>query len=122
MFLDSPQGKAPVALQWEFRIPVAVKISAADITVGRAAESAGKSLTCAPRANQPAVEGEARYACILAGGVKPITNGDIAVVRYRVPASAHRGRVGVTIEGVEGVSQDLKSTAIEGATAVIAIR
>lgn len=121
MFLDSPQGKAPVALQWEFQIPPAVKIGAADIAVGKAVEAAGKSLTCAVRANQTAA-GEARYACILAGGVKPITDGNIAVVRYEVPAGGRRGRVGVIIENVVGVSLDAKSTGIEGTTAVITIR
>ncbi len=121
MLLDSPPDKAPVALQWEFRIPPAVRIGAADITVGKAAEAAGKSLACAVRANRPA-EGGAGYACILAGGVKPIANGSIAVVRYGVAAGARRERVGVTIENVVGVSADAKSTAIDSTSAVITIR
>ena len=120
VFLDSPQGMAPVALQWEFQIPPAVKIGAADIVAGKAAEASGKSLTCGVRANQPA-DG-VRYACILAGGVKPIANGSIAIVRYEVPAGVRRERVGVILENVVGASLDAKSAGIKGTTAVITIR
>lgn len=121
VFLDSTQGKAPVALQWEFQIPAAVKISAPDIVIGKSAEAAGKAITCAVRAN-PTVAGGARYACILAGGVKPIADGNIAIVRYEVPAGRRRERVGVIIENVIGVSLDAKSTGIAGTTALITIR
>lgn len=121
VFLDSPPGKAPVALQWEFQIPAALKISAEDIAVGKAAEAAGKSLTCAVRPHQPAAGGTT-YTCILAGGVRPITNGNIAVVRYEVPAGGRRERIGVMIEHVVGVSLDAKSTGIKGTTAVITVR
>ena len=121
VFLDSPQGQAPVALQWEFQIPPAVKISTADIAVGKAAESAGKSLACAVRTGRQAAGGT-RYACILAGGVQPIPNGNIAVVRYEVPAGGRRERVGVILENAVGVSVEAKSTGIQGTTAVITIR
>ena len=53
VILASPPGKAPAALQWEFSVPAAVAIGTADITIGKAAESARKSLTCAPGHAKP---------------------------------------------------------------------
>src|ERR1035437_6820850 len=44
--LESPQGKAPLALQWEFTFPSNVVVDLADIVAGSAAESAQKALTC----------------------------------------------------------------------------
>lgn len=75
--IESSPDKAPVALQWEFSVPPAIAITAADITIGKAAQSAGKSLACATR---PAVGRLSRYVCILAGGQDPLGNGPIAVV------------------------------------------
>src|ERR1700691_167344 len=66
--LDSPPSKAPVALQWEISDPPAIAIGTSDITIGKAAESAGKSLTCAPRTAKPPLQRRTAYACILAGG------------------------------------------------------
>ena len=44
--LESPEGKAPLALQWEFTFPPNVAVDLADIVAGSAAESAQKALTC----------------------------------------------------------------------------
>ena len=57
--------------------------AAADVTIGKAAESALKSLTCAVRSSKAAGQRRFRYACILAGGRDPIGNGAIAIVQYR---------------------------------------
>lgn len=77
--IDSPEGKEPVALQWEISVPPAVAITTADIKVGKAAEAAGKSLTCAMKTK---TQRASRYACILVGGQGPIKNGPIAEVHY----------------------------------------
>ena len=70
VILDSPPGKAPVVLQWEFSVPPVIEVTTADITIAKAAESARKSLTCAARSAKPAVQRSVRYACIL--GACPI--------------------------------------------------
>jgi hypothetical protein len=122
ILLNSPEGKAPVALQWEFRVPTALVMTAADVTVGQAAESRGKSVVCAAGGKGPVPKDGVRYTCILAGGINRIANGPVAVVHYRVESSAQRGRTQVAIESAKGVSLDLKSTAIADTTALITIR
>src|SRR5579863_5720143 len=74
--LDSPQGKAPVAIQWEFAIPAVLNVKVADLKAGKAAQAAGKSLTCASKTG--AGPGN-RYACILEGGQAVIANGPMAI-------------------------------------------
>ena len=120
--LESPQGKAPLALQWEFTFPPNVVVDLADIAAGSAAESAQKALAC--RSVERTKEGGpgAVYACILAGGQKPIPNGPVAAVRYRVPLEirqiAEKVRVGKAI----GATADLKRVDIAGAQAVITVK
>src|SRR5260370_23117859 len=64
--LQSPSGKAPLALQWEFSFPQYVVVDLEDIVAGSAAESAEKSLTC--RAVEKTKDGGqgSVYGCILA--------------------------------------------------------
>lgn len=120
--LESPQDKAPVAMQWEMEVPPAVTITVADVVVGKAAEGAGKSLACADSTNKQRKDDGVRYKCILAGGAKRISSGPIAVVHYQVQAGALHSRIRVAIESVKGVSLDLKSTAIDGTAAIITNR
>src|SRR5260370_40850214 len=44
--LESPEGKAPLALQWEFTFPPNGVVGRADSAAGSAAESAQQGLTC----------------------------------------------------------------------------
>jgi hypothetical protein len=120
--IDSSQGKAPVALQWEFSVPPAIAIKVADITIGKAAESAQKSLICAMSAKKPAVPGGVRYACILAGGQAPIGTGPIAIVQYRAQADVGDAPIRVAIENIVGASADLNRIAIQNVDAIIQIR
>ena len=119
--IDSPQGKAPVALQWELSVPPAIAIKAMDITIGKAAASAGKSITCATMATKPAVPVEVRYACILVGGRNPIGNGPVAVVQYRAQADVQGAPIRVAIDHVIGVSADSKPMPIPNVDAIIEI-
>ena len=120
--LESPPGKAPAALQWEFTFPPNVVVDLADIAAGSSAESAQKALTCRSiEKTKDAGQGSV-YGCILAGGQKPIPNGPVAVVRYRVPLEirqiAEKVRVGKAI----GATADLKRVEFEGAQAVITVK
>jgi hypothetical protein len=119
--IDSPPGKAPVALQWEFSVPPVIAIKTEDITIGKAAELAQKSLTCAAMATKPAMQRKMRYACILAGGQNPISNGPIAVVEYRAQWDVKGAPIRVAIENILGASADAKRIPIPNADAIINI-
>jgi hypothetical protein len=106
--LESPPGKTPVALQWEFSVPAVIEVTTADITIAKAAESARKSLTCAARSAKLAAQRSVRYACMLAGGRDPIGNGPIVVVRYRAQWDPKGAPIRVVIENILGASEDLK--------------
>jgi len=120
--IDSPPGKAPVALQWEFSIPPVIVISIADITVGKAAESVQKFLTCAARPSKQAIQRRVRVACILAGGKDPIPNGPIAVVQYHAQWDARGAQLRVPVDNILGASLDLKSIPIPNVEEIIEIR
>ncbi len=120
--LESPEGKAPLALQWEFTFPPNVVVDLADIAAGSAAESAQKALTC--RAMERTKDGGqgSVYGCILAGGQKPIRNGPVAIVRYRVPPEIRQVAEKVRVGKAIGVTADLKSVELEGTQATITVK
>lgn len=120
VMMDTPEAKAPAALQWEFLIPPAIAVKSADIQIGKAAAAAQKNLACAA-AKTPALEGWVRYACILAGGQSPIGNGPIAEVRYRAQADVGGVPVRVLIENIVGASPKLQRLAIPAVAGIITI-
>ena len=64
--LDSPSGKEPLAMQWDADLPgEALKLEGTGPVAGKAAQAAGKNLTCAPKKTIP---GPFKWVCILAGG------------------------------------------------------
>lgn len=119
--LDSPVGKAPVALQWDIAIPPALAVGTSDILIGRSGEMLHKSLTCAPRKKDGPQQGVS-YSCILAGGKEPIGNGPIATVHYRAQADVHGAPIRVSIESVLGVSKDLKRIDMPHVDAILKIQ
>jgi hypothetical protein len=119
--LVSPEGKAPLALQWEFTFPPSVAVDAADIVSGSAAESAQKALTCRAVRSKDRVQGSL-YGCILAGGQKPIPNGPIAIVRYQVPPEVRQITEKVRVGKAIGVTADLKSVELESTQAAITVK
>lgn len=119
--MDAPQGKAPLALQWEFLIPPAIDVAIADIRIGKAAEAAGKNLMCAANSKTPAAERGMRYTCILAGGPTPIGNGPLAQVQYRAKADVGGAPVRIVMEHIVGASPDVQSIAIPSVSGIITI-
>jgi hypothetical protein len=119
LMLESPAGKSPTAVQWEFSIPPAIEVRTTDITAGSAAESAKKSLTCAAKVVSG---GGTRFMCILAGEKASIGNGPVAVVLYRPKGDVHGAPVRVGIEHVVGVSADLKEISLPDTSAILTIR
>ena len=120
--LESPQGKAPLALQWEFTFPPQVVVDLADIVAGSAAESAEKALTCRGMEKTKGAGQGSVYGCILAGGQKPIPNGPVATVRYRVPAEIREIAEKVRVEKAVGVTADLKRVDLGGVQAAIIVK
>ena len=120
--LQSPSGTVPLALQWEFTFPQNVAVDLADIDAGSAAKSAEKSLTCRAFEKTKDSAPTSVYACILAGGGKPIPNGPVAIVRYRVPAEIHQIAGKVRVGKAMGVTADLRRIEIEGVQAAIIVK
>lgn len=116
-----PSGKGPTALQWEMLIPPVVRIDPAEVSIGKAAGAAGKSVRCEPK--QPKASGEApvRYTCILAGGINPIAAGAVASVRYRV-LRATDPPIRIAIENILAVFVDLHQVTLPNVDAVIRVR
>jgi hypothetical protein len=119
MALDSPSGKEPLALQWEVVFPgEALKLDGTGPVAGPAAQAVGKSLTCAPKKATP---GLSKWACILAGGQKPIGNGVVAVLRFEIPAHAHAGSQPIVVDNVLGVSAALKKAPMSRAEGAVTV-
>jgi hypothetical protein len=120
--LQSPSGKAPLALQWEFTFPQNVAVDLEDIVAGSAAQSAEKSITCRAFEKTKDAAPDSVYGCILAGGKKPIPNGPVAIVRLRVPAEIRQIAGKVRVGKAMGVSADLKKIEIEGVQVAIVVK
>ncbi len=119
--IESPEGKAPLALQWEFTFPTAVAVDLADIVAGSAAESAQKTLTCRVVRTKDQAQGSV-YGCILVGGKRAIPNGPIAVVRYRVSLETRQITERVRVGKALGVTADVKSVELESTEAAITVK
>jgi len=118
--LNSPAGEEVQALQWELSYPSPrLGIEDGDLVASSAASSAGKSLVCAGR-----VESAAGYVyrCILAGGLKVVPNGSVAVFNFRVRSHAELGRATVRINNALAVVIGGKEVAIQPNEADVTIR
>jgi hypothetical protein len=122
LILDSPPGKAPAALQWQFTFPPNVSVDMPDIIAGSAAESGQKALTCRLVGDAKETGKSAVCACIVAGGQKAIPNGPIAIVRYRVPREIRQIPEKVRAGKVVGVTADLRSIEIPDAQGAIVLK
>ena len=83
--LESPEGKAPLALQWEFTFPPNVVVDVADIVAGSAAESAQKAITC--RAVAEITGCRSRLCVCLYSCRRPETDSKWSDCRGSVPGS-----------------------------------
>lgn len=106
VILGSPKSSAPTVLQWELYLPPVIEITTADITIGEAAKSSGKSLTCTKKA---AIRRLTRYACILAGGQEPISNGTMATFQYHVKWDVKGAPVNVSVRDILASLRDSKA-------------
>ena len=110
-----------MALQWDLSFPPVIAVRIEDITIGKAGQAAGKSLTCAPRRPKQRSR-RMRYTCILAGGPAPLSDGPVAEVRYRVQWDPKGAPAEVEIENVLGVSGNLKRISMANVDVAIHIQ
>jgi hypothetical protein len=103
----STQGIKISGMQWELSVGPEIRIDPADMIIGSAAVEAGKTLTCSRAQSKPGTP--AVQSCLIAGGQKTISDGAIAIVRYRVGRGAHAAASVVRIGKAVGVAVDLKS-------------
>lgn len=115
IILDSQPEKSPATLQWEFVFPAQLlEFDQPAVERGTAAQSSGKSLTCAERNSYTQV-------CILTGGQRPIANGVIATAHLKIRANAKAGTTSIKVGKVQGVTSDLKQFDIKDAEAIVTI-
>ena len=110
----------PIAsLQWEIVCPASLQIEVAGVVSGSVAESAGKTLACASRKSAP---GEKVLSCVLAGGVKPLPEGTVAIVRFVPAANAPKKVFHIRLEKIVGVSPKLDQVVIPGTSGEITVK
>jgi hypothetical protein len=118
--LTSTPGKEPVSLQWEISYSSPqLGIQDGDLVIGAAAKNAGKALTCRGR---PQDAGTYVYRCVLVGGPERLSNGSVAVLSFRVRATARPGPTTVRLSNVVGVSAEGKPITIDSSQADVVIR
>jgi hypothetical protein len=115
-----PGAEKPLAaLQWDLVYRNGLRIEATGVVTGAASEQAGKSVTCAAR---PPEGANYRLVCILAGGVKEIPAGPIAIVRFEAGSDAPKGEMLVSLEKGSGVTPGLESVPVGSTKTSIHIR
>ena len=118
IMIVTPKPPSPASLQWSIRTSDAVTIDVQQITAATSAKEAGKSLTCAPAASKDKQIQERKWLCILAGGLRPIPDGSVALVRF---TAASGSRVLFQIGDALGASADGKAITYRGAEASLPV-
>jgi hypothetical protein len=118
--LDFPAGEEPLALQWELSYPSPkLGIEDGDLVAGSAANSAAKTFVCTGRVESA---GEYVYRCVIAGGLKRVYNGVVALINFRVRSYAQPGPATVRVSDAFGVAIDGKKVPIQPNEADVTIR
>jgi hypothetical protein len=113
--LDAPAGKAPTSLKWETVFPAQLlEVEGDGPSLSDAAKKSGTSLTCDTAKAYS-------YVCILAGGEKPLGNGLVATVRFKIRGDARIGDATITVEHGEAVSGDAARLTLTDARGLITI-
>jgi hypothetical protein len=115
LFANSIPDRAPLALQWEVIYPAQLMDLEGKPEAGRAAVDSGKSLECKPHK-------EYSFVCVLSGGSRPIADGQIAVVHFRIHPDAIPGRVTLRIQSASARQKDNSEAALKNTESVFIIR
>ena len=111
----SQPGKGPAALKWEVIFPSQKLDVDGRAEAGLAAAHAEKSLECKTR-NQYSLN------CTLSGGPKPIEDGTIAILHFKVRTEAEAGEAVFRIVMAEGTYLDPKPVPLHDTNAEVFIR
>jgi hypothetical protein len=118
--LESPPGKEPLALQWEFSVPLTLQLDPRSASVGEAAGSAQKSVWCATQVNYSGSRIQS-CRCILAGGLGAIPNGRVAIVKYSSARRTKAGKYDIEIQKAFAVASGVKKVPLKNVQAQIII-
>jgi hypothetical protein len=110
ILLDSPAGKAPVALQWETTLESVDLTFVQDALPLKPNAVPGKSIRCAPKSK---TAGAQTFVCMLAGGVDPIPNGAVARLQLTRASGKSTTPVRVRIDQAIGVYKDLRRVSMK---------
>ena len=114
--MTSPAGKAPPILKWDTIFPAQLlDVMGNGPQTGKAGTDSGKSVSCA-------MQKPYSYTCILFGGLKPIPNGVIATIRFKVHMDAQPGKTAIRIQNIEAASEDLKRFNLDNSEGSVEIR
>jgi hypothetical protein len=118
--LESPPGKEPLSLQWDFSIPPAVQIDPRSASEGEAAGSVQKSPQCAVQVDYSGAKSQF-CRCIVAGGLRALPNGPVAIVKYSALGKTKPGRYEVEIQKAFAVASGVKRAPLKNVRAQIVI-
>jgi hypothetical protein len=115
LFANSLPNRAPLALEWEVVYPAQLMDLEGTPEAGRAAADSGKLLECKPRK-------EYSLICVLSGGSKPMTDGQIAVFHFRIRPDAIPGKVTLRIQSASARQKDNSDAPLKSTESVFIIR
>lgn len=110
IFLESPPGKGPTALQWEMTVEGAKTTFVQDAPAAPGSTPTGKSIRCGLKGTTPQVQ---TSFCMLVGGLDAIPNGKVARLQLIGPAPKGTKSVRVKLERVIGVYTDLRRISLK---------
>jgi hypothetical protein len=114
--LTSPAGKAPPILKWDTIFPAQLlDVVGSGPEAGNAGKDSGKSIACA-------MQKPYSYTCVLFGGEKPIENGVIATIRFKVHADVPPGKIAIRVQKIESATVDFKRFNLDDAEGSVEIR
>ena len=114
--MASPAGKAPSILKWDTIFPAQLlDVVGNGPEAGKAGKDSGKSIACA-------MQKPYSYTCVLFGGEKPIQDGVIATIRFKVHADVPPGKITIRVQKAEAASSDFKRFNPDDAEGSVEIR
>ncbi len=107
--------QASTTLKWELVFPAqSMALEGDKPEAGSAATASGKELQC--NLTKPYI-----YACILFGGVKPLSNGPLAIFRFKIAAAAAPAKTSFRLQRSEAAGADSKFIVLNDAEATVTI-
>ena len=109
------QATPSTTLKWELVFPTqSMALEGDKPEAGSAATASGKELQC--NLTKPYI-----YACILFGGVKPLSNGPLAIFRFKIAAAAAPAKTSFRLQRSEAAGADSKFIVLNDAEATVTI-